>query len=659
MKTTKSNFSAEAMSLPGPILITGAGGFVGAHLYNALLGLRSDVFGTTRLVDSWRLNALGVSSSIQIDLTEKVQLQALLNRIQPKTVFNLAAYGAYSHQTLVDLTYEINIGVIETLSDWCAKNDSILIQTGSSSEYGTNCAAPLETDRAEPNSRYAVSKLAATNLLAHLFASTGLVSAVVRLYSVYGPLEDPTRLVPTLIRKGLSGDLPEFASQEVTRDFIYIDDAVDALIKVAAHISKHKRYEVFNVATGVAIAMTEVADATKLIFKIDKSPTFVNNFRSWDLNNWFGNTEKIKNLVGWEYSVKFVDGLKETIDWYRLENRKVLLDRALVTESGAYESKKLSIIIACYRDEPAIPEMHERLTRVLSESNLKYEIIFVNDCSPDNSLEAIRKISELDSNVIGVSHARNFGSQAAFVSGMTVATGNACVLMDGDLQDPPELITEFLKRWRDGFDVVYGVRVAREAPWFMQIAYKIFYRILSAVSPYYVPKNAGDFSLIDRSVVNSMLAFPERDIFLRTSRAYSGHKQCGVDYIRPERPYGISTNNFFKNIGWAVKGILSVSKKPLTYMSVAGLCLFAITSIALLVQLLVKIFSPESAPPGAVTIVLISMFFGSINLLGISIVGEYVGRVLEEVRGRPRFIVKSSIKNGIEQLSPRIDTSDR
>ena len=659
MKTTKSNFSAEAMSLPGPILITGAGGFVGAHLYNALLGLRSDVFGTTRLVDSWRLNALGVSSSIQIDLTEKVQLQALLNRIQPKTVFNLAAYGAYSHQTLVDLTYEINIGVIETLSDWCAKNDSILIQTGSSSEYGTNCAAPLETDRAEPNSRYAVSKLAATNLLAHLFASTGLVSAVVRLYSVYGPLEDPTRLVPTLIRKGLSGDLPEFASQEVTRDFIYIDDAVDALIKVAAHISKHKRYEVFNVATGVAIAMTEVADATKLIFKIDKSPTFVNNFRSWDLNNWFGNTEKIKNLVGWEFSVKFVDGLKETIDWYRLENRTVLLDRALVTESGAYESKKLSIIIACYRDEPAIPEMHERLTRVLSESNLKYEIIFVNDCSPDNSLEAIRKISELDSNVIGVSHARNFGSQAAFVSGMTVATGNACVLMDGDLQDPPELITEFLKRWRDGFDVVYGVRVAREAPWFMQIAYKIFYRILSAVSPYYVPKNAGDFSLIDRSVVNSMLAFPERDIFLRTSRAYSGHKQCGVDYIRPERPYGISTNNFFKNIGWAVKGILSVSKKPLTYMSVAGVCLFAITSIALLVQLLVKIFSPESAPPGAVTIVLISMFFGSINLLGISIVGEYVGRVLEEVRGRPRFIVKSSIKNGIEQLSPRIDTSDR
>ena len=659
MKTTKPNFSTEAMSLPGPILITGAGGFVGAHLYKALLGLRSDVFGTTRLVDSWRLNALGVSSSIQIDLTEKVQLHALLNRIQPKTVFNLAAYGAYSHQTLVDLTYGVNIGVVETLSDWCAKNSSILIQTGSSSEYGANCMAPLEMDKAEPNSRYAVSKLAATNLIAHLAVSTGLIAAVVRLYSVYGPLEDPTRLVPTLMREGLNGELPEFASQEVTRDFVYIDDVVDALIKVAAHLSKHNRYEIFNVATGVATSMTEVADATKFIFKIDKSPTFVSNFRSWDLNNWFGNAEKIKNLVGWEYSVKFVDGMKEIIDWYRLENRAVLLDRALVTESGANKSKKLSIIIACYRDEPAISEMHERLTRVLSESNLKYEIIFVNDCSPDNSLETIRKISESDSNVIGVNHARNFGSQAAFLSGMTVAAGDACVLMDGDLQDPPELITEFIKRWRDGFDVVYGVRVTREAPWFMQIAYKFFYRILAAVSSFNVPKDAGDFSLIDRSVMNSMLAFPERDIFLRTSRAYSGHKQCGVDYTRPERPYGVSTNNLFKNIAWAVKGVLSVSKKPLTYMSVAGVCLFMITSIALLVQILVKVFAPESAPPGAVTTILISMFFGSINLLGISIVGEYVGRVLEEVRGRPRFIVKSSIKNGIEQLSSRIDTTDR
>lgn len=655
----KPDFSVEALSLPGPILITGAGGFVGAHLYKFLVGLRADVYGTTRTLDSWRLNALGVTNPIQIDLTDKGQVVSLLNRIQPKTVFNLAAYGAYSHQTLIDLTYEVNIGVIEILSDWCVKNHSILIQTGSSSEYGTNCMAPLEIDRAEPNSRYAVSKLAATNLLAHFSASTGLVSAVVRFYSVYGPLEDPTRLVPTLIRKGLNDELPEFASRDVTRDFVYVDDAVDALIQVGSHLLKHKRFEIFNVATGVATSMVEVADITKSIFKIDRSPTFIKNFRSWDLNNWYGNAEKIQSVTGWKYSVKFVDGLKETAEWYRLKERLVFLDQALVSESGANKSKKLSIIIACYRDEPAISEMHQRLTKVLASSNLMYEIIFVNDCSPDNSLEVIRKISENDSNVIGINHARNFGSQAAFLSGMTIASGDGCVLMDGDLQDPPELITQFIKRWRDGSDVVYGVRVSREASWFMKFSFKFFYRILAAVSPFHVPRDAGDFSLIDRSVINSMLAFPERDIFLRTSRAYSGHKQCGVDYIRPERPYGVSTNNLFKNIGWAVKGVLSVSKKPLTYMSVAGVCLFGITSIALVVQMLVKVFAPASAPPGVVTSILISMFFGSVNLLGISIVGEYVGRILEEVRGRPRFIVKSLTTRGIEQHFHKIDKNSR
>ena len=655
----KSIFSAEALSLPGPILITGAGGFVGAHLYKALVEARGDVFGTTRMADSWRLNTLGLSDSLQIDLTNKGQFVALLNQIQPRTIFNLAAYGAYSHQNLVDLTYEVNIGVVETLSEWCVKNGSILIQTGSSSEYGTNCVAPLETSIAEPNSRYAVSKLAATNLLAHLFKREGLVSAVVRLYSVYGPLEDPTRLVPTLVRSGLNGKLPEFASQGVTRDFVYIDDAVDALIKVGAHLSEHRHYEVFNVATGVATSMTEVANVTKSLFKIDQNPVFVSNFRSWDLNNWFGNAEKIQSVVGWKCSTTFEVGLKKTADWYDLEKHSVLLDRELITGSGSEKPKKLSVIIACYRDEPAILEMHERLTKVLKESNLKYEIIFVNDCSPDNSLDVIREISKDDINVTGINHARNFGSQAAFLSGMTVALGDACVLMDGDLQDPPELIAQFISKWKDGFDVVYGVRVTREASWYMKVSYKFFYRILAAVSPFYVPRDAGDFSLITRPVINSMLAFPERDIFLRTSRAYSGHKQCGVDYVRPERPYGVSTNNLLKNIGWAVKGILSVSKKPLTFMSVAGVSLFVLTSIALVGQLLLKVLAPESAPPGVVTSILISMFFGSINLLGISIVGEYVGRVLEEVRGRPRFIVKSLTTNGIEQISPRIDKTGR
>lgn len=654
-----STHSEDALSLPGPILITGAAGFVGSHLYKNLRGLRSDVFGTARTSDSWRLNALGLSSPISVDLTDKVQLLAVLDRVKPKIVFNLAAYGAYSYQTVVDLTYMVNIGVVETLSEWCSIHGSILIQAGSSSEYGTNCSAPLESDRTSPNSRYAVSKLAATNLLAHLSSSTPLMATVLRLYSIYGPLEDPTRLVPTLVRNGLVGELPEFASQEVTRDFVFVDDVIEAFVKVAKHLLQHQQFEIFNVATGVATSMTEVATIAKSIFNVDMPPRFRSNFRRWDLNNWFGNAEKIKDKVGWTYSIKFLDGLLTTADWYKVKRLENLLDTVPASDTQNEGSKKVSIIVACYKDELAIPDMHKRLIKVFSDLNIDYEIIFVNDCSPDNSLSVICEISKHDTNVTGINHARNFGSQAAFLSGMTIATGDACVLMDGDLQDPPEVIPELIKKWREGFDVVYGVRVTREATLPMRMAYKLFYRVLSAVSPFKVPRDAGDFSLIDRSVIKVMLAFPERDVFLRTSRAYSGHKQCGVDYFRPERPYGVSTNNLFKNIGWAIKGIISVSKKPLTYMSIAGVCLFAVTVGALAVQLLVKIIAPASAPPGAVTAILISMFFGSINLLGISIVGEYVGRILEEVRGRPRFIVRSSIKNGIEQKTPNADGLSR
>ena len=149
----------------------------------------------------------------------------------------------------------------------------------------------------------------------------------------------------------------------------------------------------------------------------------------------------------------------------------------------------------------------------LTELNVDHEIIFVNDCSPDDSEEVIRAISRNDRRVMGISHSRNFGSQAAFRSGMEIATKNSCVLLDGDLQDPPELIEQFVAKWREGFDVVYGRRVKREAPLPMQIAYKLFYRVFDTFSYIKIPRDAGDFSLIDRRVMEAMLRFPERDLF--------------------------------------------------------------------------------------------------------------------------------------------------
>jgi dolichol-phosphate mannosyltransferase len=202
---------------------------------------------------------------------------------------------------------------------------------------------------------------------------------------------------------------------------------------------------------------------------------------------------------------------------------------------------KISCIIACYKDEQAIPVMYQRIVKTFEKINADYEIIFVNDSSPDRSLEEIVKLSSQDINVIGINHRRNFGSQSAFLSGMKISTGDAVVLLDGDLQDPPELIETFFAKWQEGYNVIYGVRSKREVSLITQFLYKSFYRIFNKVASFKVPVDAGDFSLIDRESVDEILEFKESDIFLRAIRAYIGGKQIGVPYFRPERMFGKST----------------------------------------------------------------------------------------------------------------------
>jgi dolichol-phosphate mannosyltransferase len=308
---------------------------------------------------------------------------------------------------------------------------------------------------------------------------------------------------------------------------------------------------------------------------------------------------------------------------------------------------KISCIIACYKDEQAIPIMYERIVSTFNKIDAEYEIIFVNDSSPDQSLEAILELSAKDSNVIGINHRRNFGSQSAFLSGMKVSTGDAVVLMDGDLQDPPELIEEFFKKWQEGNNVVYGVRNKREVSFITQFLYKSFYKIFNKVASFKVPVDAGDFSLIDRESVNEILNFKEFDIFLRAIRAYIGGKQIGVPYFRPERMFGKSTNNFLKNIGWATKGILSVSRVPLTLVSFIGAVLFLIGLVTSIVFLF--LFSLGRVEIGSEIIILaiiLNISIGLISLVSIAAIGEYVGRILEETKHRPRYLVASYIKNG-------------
>jgi dolichol-phosphate mannosyltransferase len=302
---------------------------------------------------------------------------------------------------------------------------------------------------------------------------------------------------------------------------------------------------------------------------------------------------------------------------------------------------KLSAVIACYRDAPAIPDMHERLSRTFESLGVDYEIIFVNDASPDDARAVLDELAARDAHVIAIHHTRNFGSQSAFTSGMKIATGAAVILMDGDLQDPPELIAEFYPKWREGWDVVYGIRQQRIATRVMQVAYKAFYRVFRATSYVPMPLDAGDFSLIDRRVVDALNELPESGRFIRGLRAWVGFRQTGVEYVRPERPYGTSTNSLIRNLAWARRGVLSFSYAPLDMIVWLAFVTVGLAVVAIIAQIILKIFEPDLAPKGFASLFVVILFVGGIQLLCLGIIGSYIAHIYEEVKHRPAFIVES------------------
>ncbi|HET6281912.1 MAG TPA: glycosyltransferase family 2 protein, partial [Polyangia bacterium] len=254
-----------------------------------------------------------------------------------------------------------------------------------------------------------------------------------------------------------------------------------------------------------------------------------------------------------------------------------------MSATGA-QPRKLSAIIACYRDEQAIPIMAERLEAVFKKIGVDYEIIFVNDGSPDNTQAVLERLAAANPRIKGITHSRNFGSQNAFTSGMRLATGDACILLDGDLQDPPELIELFHQKWLEGYEVVYGVRTRREMSRLLEFGYKGFYRLFQTMAYIRVPVDAGDFSLIDRRVMNILNALPERDRFMRGLRAWTGFRQTGVPYVRPERMFGRSTNSLLANLRWAKKGIFSFSYIPLELIAFGALGVSLLAVVAMIVQ---------------------------------------------------------------------------
>jgi len=632
--------------LRGPIVVLGAGGFIGANLYHAFSACRNDVFAVVHRDKGWRLADVPDHKVIAVDLNDLAATKNFAETIRPQTVLDCVAYGAYSFEDDVDKIYSTNFqSLVSRVSLLHAHGVEAYVHAGSSSEYGINSAAPLENDVCEPNSHYSVSKVAAANYLRYMGKNCGFPCVHLRLYSIYGPLEDTSRLVPNLLKKVLSGSWPPFVDPRTSRDFVYVDDACRAFVMAAARMHPDLHGESFNIGSGQKTTIEELALLAKKEFSIKDEPRFgMMDSRSWDLPDWYSDPRKAELQLGWSTETPLKEGLLLTSQWIaQMDDAKF----ARSTKKDARDGyRSVSAIIACYKDGDAIPHMHRRLTETFQTLNIDYEIIFVNDCSPDNSAEVIEGISGRDPHVLGITHSRNFGSQMAFRSGMELASMNSVVLLDGDLQDPPELIADFHAKWNEGYDVVYGRRVKRAMPWYWGILYKAFYRVFAAFSYVKVPLDAGDFSLIDRRVVGWLLKCPERDLFVRGLRAYVGFRQTGIDYLRPERMFGVSTNNLLKNIDWAKRGILSFSNTPLSLLTATGAFALGISVTLALVAASLKFFMPDIAPRGVTTLLITVLLFGSLNLFAVGVVGEYVSKIMTEVKGRPRLIRSALIRQG-------------
>lgn len=300
---------------------------------------------------------------------------------------------------------------------------------------------------------------------------------------------------------------------------------------------------------------------------------------------------------------------------------------------------ELSVVIPVYNEEANLPALYERLTRVLDATGLDYEIVFVDDGSRDQSRTQLSSLAAQDQRVAVIELARNFGHQVAISAGLDYARGNGVIVMDADLQDPPEVLPQFIAKWREGHDVVYAIRAERKESWLKRAAYAGFYRLLQRVAQIEIPLDAGDFCIMDRRVVELLAAMPERNRFVRGIRSWVGLDQIGLAYERHARHAGKPKYTFSRLVYLALDGLVSFSYIPLRVITLLGFGV-SLLSILLAVFYTIKKLLYGLNPPGFATLIVSIFLLAGMQLITTGVIGEYVGRIFEEVKRRPLYVVR-------------------
>lgn len=314
---------------------------------------------------------------------------------------------------------------------------------------------------------------------------------------------------------------------------------------------------------------------------------------------------------------------------------------------------RFSVVIPVYNEEAVADECYTRLTKVMQSLSENYELIFVDDGSRDNTNAIIAGFCEKDSHVRLVTFSRNFGHQAAISAGMDLSDGQAVIVIDADLQDPPEVIPEMVKKWQEGYDVVYGRRTRRKGEsLFKKTTAKLFYRFLSAQTDVEIPVDTGDFRLIDRKVCDVLTSLTEKNRYVRGLVSFAGFRQTGVQYVRDERFAGKTKYPLKKMLNFAVDATTSFSKKPLKLAGYVGFFLSLASFVYLFITIYLKLFTNKTVS-GWASILSVSLFFNGVVLIMLGIIGEYIGRIYDEVKNRPLYIIKE--KTGFQPRKEEIN----
>ncbi len=301
---------------------------------------------------------------------------------------------------------------------------------------------------------------------------------------------------------------------------------------------------------------------------------------------------------------------------------------------------KYSLLIPIYNEQENIKELYSRVSAIMDKLDDTSELVLIDDGSKDKSLSMMRQLSEQDNRVCYLSLARNFGHQIAVTAGLNFVRGDAVIILDADLQDPPELIPAMLELWRQNYQVVYAQRIKRKKEnWFKRFTAYTFYRILKYLAEVDIPTDTGDFCLIDRQVIDLLNKMPERNRYIRGLRSWVGFNQIALNFERPPRFAGDVKYTFHKSLSLAINSLISFSKVPLRVSTYLGFFAAFLAIIMAILVLYWRLYQPHSPVTGFAAIAIAMFFLGSVQLISIGILGEYIGRIYEEVKGRPLYTV--------------------